>query len=76
MAQNLALIGVEPDELSWIRLLVSLLRHPDPIIPELTRQAVLYVIDVSGTYETSQISRASSATSGDYQYGSGLDLVS
>jgi len=43
MAQNLALIGVQPDELPWMRLLVSLLRHSNPTVPELARQALVYV---------------------------------
>jgi hypothetical protein len=37
------MIGVDPDELAWLRLLVSLLRHPDPVVPELARQALLYL---------------------------------
>ena len=37
------MIGVNPDELAWLRLLVSLLRHPDPVVPELARQALLYL---------------------------------
>lgn len=48
MAQNLSMIGLEADELRWIRLLVSLLRHPDPNVPELARQALLYVVDSAG----------------------------
>jgi hypothetical protein len=48
MAQNLSLIGVQNEELVWIRLLVSLLRHPDPAVPELARQALLYVRETSG----------------------------
>jgi len=47
MAQNLSLIGVQNEELAWMRLLVSLLRHPDPVVPELARQALLYVRDTS-----------------------------
>ena len=37
------MIGIEPDELAWLRLLVFLLRHPDPVVPELARQALLYL---------------------------------
>jgi len=40
---NTALIGVENHELGWLRLVVLLLRHPDPSVPELTRQALLYL---------------------------------
>jgi hypothetical protein len=41
------MIGIAVDELCWLRMLVSLLRHPDPTIPELTRQALLYLADAS-----------------------------
>ena len=47
MAKTVPVIGLDPGELPSIRLLVRLLRHPDPIIPELTRQALLYLIRVS-----------------------------
>ncbi|MCU1238161.1 MAG: hypothetical protein JWP63_6128 [Candidatus Solibacter sp.] len=43
MAQTVPVIGIDPTELSWIRMLVFLLRHPDPVVPELTRQALLYL---------------------------------
>jgi hypothetical protein len=42
------MIGVEPDELCWLRMLVFLLRHPDPSVPELTRQALLYLTEAAG----------------------------
>jgi hypothetical protein len=37
------MIGVEPAELPWLRTLIQLLRHPDPAVPELTRQALIYL---------------------------------
>jgi hypothetical protein len=43
MARNLPIIGIDPEELPWIRLLVFLLRHPDPVVPELAHQALLYL---------------------------------
>jgi hypothetical protein len=39
MAQTVSMIGIGGNELRWIRTLVQLLRHPDPSVPELTRQA-------------------------------------
>ena len=48
MAKTLPIIGIEPAELHWIRILVALLRHPDPSIPELARQALLYLSDAAG----------------------------
>jgi hypothetical protein len=43
MAHTVPVIGIEPAELAWIRMLVLLLRHPDPVVPELTRQALCYL---------------------------------
>lgn len=43
MANTVPVIGIEPSELAWIRTLVGLLRHPDPVVPELTRQALEYL---------------------------------
>lgn len=43
MAQTVAMIGIDSAELKWSRMLMFLLRHPDPVVPELTRQALLYL---------------------------------
>lgn len=43
MRPSVSMIGLSPDELPWIRTLIALLRHPDPVLPELTRQALLYL---------------------------------
>jgi hypothetical protein len=45
------LIGIEPPELPWLRVLVALLRHPDPVVPELARQALVYLVDSAGDRE-------------------------
>ena len=47
MANTVSLIGISPSELRWIRTLVHLLRHPDPSVPELTRQALVYMNDAA-----------------------------
>jgi len=47
MAKTVPMIGIEPAELRWIRMLVMLLRHPDPSIPELARQALLYLTEAA-----------------------------
>ena len=44
MAGNVPMIGLSAEELPWIRRLVALLRHPDPTVPELARQALLYLL--------------------------------
>jgi hypothetical protein len=43
MSRTTAMIGIHPEELRWIRILLALLRHPDPGMPELARQALLYL---------------------------------
>jgi hypothetical protein len=43
MSAQLSMIGVEGEELRWLKTLVWLLRHPDPRVPELARQAMLYL---------------------------------
>ena len=47
MAKPVSMIGIDPSELRWIRLLLLLLRHPDPGIAELTHQALLYVTEAA-----------------------------
>lgn len=48
MAKTVPMIGISPQELPWIRMLVQLLRHPDPGVAELARQALLYLTDAAG----------------------------
>ena len=38
-------IGLDASELRWVRALISLLRHPDPVVAELTRHALEYLSD-------------------------------
>ena len=47
MAKTVPMIGIQTAELRWIRMLISLLRHPDPSMPELARQALLYLTDAA-----------------------------
>jgi hypothetical protein len=47
MAQTVSIIGINDAELRWIRTLVQLLRHPDPSVSELTRQALVYMTDAA-----------------------------
>jgi len=48
MAQTVSMIGIQTKELRWIRALLQLLRHPDPSVSELTRQALLYMTEAAG----------------------------
>jgi hypothetical protein len=45
MPKTVPMIGLESTEIYWIRLLVSLLRHPDPSVPELAHQALVYLTE-------------------------------
>jgi len=42
---NVPVIGLDASELGWVRTLISLLRHPDPAVPALTRHALEYLAD-------------------------------
>jgi hypothetical protein len=66
---NLFLIGIETEELRWLRALVTLLRHPDPSVPELARQALLYL---SGAAAQKNLQ----TNKGDEPYHTGPNLVS
>ncbi|MBZ5725863.1 MAG: hypothetical protein LAP87_12805 [Acidobacteriia bacterium] len=48
MAKTVPIIGIEPSELPWIRMLVALLRHPDPSVADLSRHALVYLTDGAG----------------------------
>jgi hypothetical protein len=43
MAKTVSVIGVNPAELPWLHLMVWLLRHPDPVVAELTRKTMQYL---------------------------------
>jgi hypothetical protein len=47
MAKSVFVAGVDPSELPWLRILLHLLRHPDPGMPELARQALLYLTEAA-----------------------------
>jgi hypothetical protein len=46
-SKQVSVIGVELDELPWVKNLIFLLRHPEPGTPELARQALLYLTNVA-----------------------------
>ena len=47
LSKPVSMIGIEPDELRWVKILISLLRHPNPGIPELARQALQYLVQAA-----------------------------
>lgn len=65
MANTVPVIGIEPAELAWIRMLVLLLRHPDPIVPELTRQALRYLEAAASKSGVSGLDRDAAPACGD-----------
>jgi hypothetical protein len=54
-------IGVSPAELPALRLMIALLRHPDPSIGELARQALLYLQEVAARSGSAQPEKTGSA---------------
>ena len=55
MPQTVHVIGTLPNELHWVRMLVALLRHPDPSVAELTRQALLYLTQSASAREGGEV---------------------
>jgi hypothetical protein len=55
MPQTVYVIGTLPNELNWVRMLVALLRHPDPDVAELTRQALLYLTQSAAAREGREV---------------------
>jgi hypothetical protein len=47
-AANLSIIGLSPEEHEWVRLLLGLLRDPDPVRSELAREALVYLESAAG----------------------------
>ena len=55
MVKTVPMIGVETSELRWLRMLITLLRHPDPTVPELSRQALLYLTEAAGKRSVAKV---------------------
>jgi hypothetical protein len=47
MGNTTGVIGIESTEIRWLRMLISLLRHPDSSVPELAREALLYLTAIA-----------------------------
>jgi len=41
------MIGLDPREVQWLRLVIALLRHPDPVVGEVAREALRYLDEVA-----------------------------
>jgi hypothetical protein len=44
---NVCMIGLDSGEIQWLRLVIALLRHPDPVVGEVARDALRYLDDVA-----------------------------
>ena len=49
MEKPVHMIGLDAGELGPVRQLVTLLRHPDPVVGELTRQGLRHLQDLAAT---------------------------
>jgi hypothetical protein len=45
--ENVCMIGLHPQEVQWLRLVIALLRHPDPVVGEVAREALRYLDEVA-----------------------------
>ena len=52
--ENVGMIGLNPREVAWLRLVVSLLRHPDPVVVEVARGALQYLEDLADRADQSR----------------------
>ena len=43
MPKTVPMIGLDSSEVPWVRLLVFLLRHPDPVVSQLTCRALEHI---------------------------------
>jgi hypothetical protein len=55
LSKPVAIIGIEVEELGWIKILLSLLRHPQPGMAELARQALQYLAKAAAQRTLSQL---------------------
>ena len=40
---QLSMIGLKPAEIPWLRRMLALLRHPDPVVREVACEALRYL---------------------------------
>ena len=53
--ENVGMIGLDPRELQWLRLVVALLRHPDPVVGEVAQEALRYLEGVADRANQSRV---------------------
>ncbi|HUD99936.1 MAG TPA: hypothetical protein VMR62_10205 [Bryobacteraceae bacterium] len=51
---TVGMIGLAPGEIQWLRLVIALLRHPDPVVGEVAREALRYLETVASRADESR----------------------
>jgi len=51
---QLSMIGLEPGEIQWLRLVIALLRHPDPLVRQVACEALRYLEDMAARADESR----------------------
>lgn len=51
---TVGMIGFAPGEIQWLRLVIALLRHPDPVVGEVAREALRYLETVASRADESR----------------------
>jgi len=54
MNNKVCMIGLDAREMQWLRLLIALLRHPDPVVGEMATEALRYLEGVAARADTSR----------------------
>jgi hypothetical protein len=55
IVNNVSMIGLDPREIPWMRQLLSLLRHPDPVVGEVSREALRYLEGVAARADENRL---------------------
>lgn len=50
----LGMIGLDSREIELVRLLLALLRHPDPVVGEMAKEALRYLDEVASRADKSR----------------------
>ncbi|MGA2134230.1 MAG: hypothetical protein ABSH50_18200 [Bryobacteraceae bacterium] len=53
--KQIAMIGLEAAEIPWLRLLIVLLRHPDPVVRQVVCEALHYLEDMAARADQTRV---------------------
>jgi hypothetical protein len=51
---QLSMIGLESSEIPWLRLVIALLRHRDPVVRQVACEALRYLEDMAARADESR----------------------